>query len=70
MDGLDKLMPKGKRDAVKGPVRVQISAPISFAADTDVSEATRDLRRAMEHLRRECRDIRHVARAEAARNAA
>jgi 1-acyl-sn-glycerol-3-phosphate acyltransferase len=61
MDGLGKLMPKGGRGLPDpGPVRVLIGDPIRFESGTDVSEATRTLYRAMEALRKECREERHA----------
>lgn len=60
MDGLHRLLPKGKREIVPGPVRVQIGDPIRFAPGTDIGEATRALRHAMEGLRQECRAARQA----------
>jgi 1-acyl-sn-glycerol-3-phosphate acyltransferase len=58
MEGLHRLLPKGTQQIRSGPVQVRIGAPIRFAPGTDVSEATRALRAAMEALRAACREGR------------
>jgi 1-acyl-sn-glycerol-3-phosphate acyltransferase len=53
MEGLREIRPKGSKAMKAGPVTVRIGAPVRFAEGTAVSDATRELYRAMEAMRQD-----------------
>jgi 1-acyl-sn-glycerol-3-phosphate acyltransferase len=59
LEGLQKIRPPGTRESVPGPVAAHVLAPIHFAPDTEVPNATRQIYEAMVEKQEELLAARH-----------